>query len=342
MPRKRKMPKQTGLPKEHALIDLKEEQLDKPKAHLRDIKNLVMDKKELFGSNIFARDVLLTMENKLQQSACNRTGAPISTSKANVPEQCPDDDDCVVLSQGSTTSRCSPRKRSRRTAKSAIADDKIVSPSEETQQILKKLEMLENIVCEDISLSDDSSDSLVCLDECPSLPAGEEDDDLILMVQCQSRMLKYSIAPHAPFAEILEKLAQECSVATSQVMLIAKEQPVQPEDTPQSLALSAADILDCIIRKYREPSSKAAKNMITLKFQCANKRSTESIETALDEPLQVGARVFAEKLKLRLKFFRAVYHGCVGIENAKYLLAPHYILDRVDQCSRYGKSRMQD
>lgn len=34
--------------------------------------------------------------------------------------------------------------------------------------------------------------------------------------------------------------------------------------------------------------------------------------------------------KMRLKFFHAVYHGCVGIENTKYLLAPHYVSDRVD------------
>lgn len=304
MPRKRKMPKQTGPPNERA-PECKEEQPDKQKAHLRDIKNLVMEKRDLFGSNIFATDVLLAMQNELQQSACNRTSAPISTTKANVvSEQCPDDDnDCIVLSQG-RTQRCSPRKRYRRMAKSATADETILSPSEETQKILKKLEMLESINCEELLLSDDSSDSLVCLDKCPLLPV-DEDDELVFMVQCQSRMLRYSIAPHAPFAEILEKLAQECSVGTSQVMLLAKEQPVQPEDTPQSLALSAADILECVIRKYGEPSSKAAKNMITLKFQCANKRSTESIETALDEPLQVGARVFAEKLGL--PFSKLVY-----------------------------------
>ncbi|KAH7959361.1 hypothetical protein HPB49_010534 [Dermacentor silvarum] len=248
------MPKQTAPPNERA-FDFKEEQPDKPKGHLRDIKNVVMEKRDLFGSNIFNKDVLLAMQNEIQESACNRTSAPISTTKANaVSEQCPDDDnDCIVLSQGSTP-RSSPRKRCRRRGKSATADETIVTPSEETQEMLKKLEMLESIGCEEF-LSDDSSDSVVCLDKCPSLPVDEEDDDLVFMVQCQSRMLRYSIAPckavfgvhcskqHTPFAEILEKLAQEYSVGISQVMLLAKEQPVQPEDTPQSLALSAVDIL---------------------------------------------------------------------------------------------------
>lgn len=320
MPRKRKMPKQTAPPNERA-FDFKEEQPDKPKGHLRDIKNVVMENRDLFGSNIYNKDVLLAMQNEIQESACNCTSAPISTTKANavsnrtsapistteanaVSEQCPDDDnDCVVLSQGSTP-RSSPRKRCRRRGKSATADEMIVTPSEETQEMVKKLEMLESIGCEEY-LSDDSSDSVVCLDKCPSLPVDKEDDELVFMVHCQSRILRYSIAPHTPFAEILEKLAHEYSVGISQVMLLAKEQPVQPEDTPQSLALSAVDILECIVRKYGgEPSSKA-KKMITLKFQCANKRSTENIQTALDEPLQVGARVFAQKLGL--PFSKLVY-----------------------------------
>lgn len=302
MPRKRKIP-----PSNKPVEFKQEEQSENQKVEqFFDIGN----SRNLFGSNIFSKDAMRAVENRLKQSPGNQSTALASkcTPKTKCVTEKPAevDEECVILSQGSTTStssekslRRSPRKRIRQ-----MRSPSPVVPSKETSQILQRLEMLERVTCQDIILSDDdSTDSLVCLDESPvSLP--EEDDDLILMVQCQSRMLKYSIPQDKPFAEILEKLAQECGVEASQVMLLAKEQPVQPEDTPQSLALSSADILDCIIRKYAGPSSKAANN-ITLRFQCANKRSTESIEVALDEPLQKGAKMFAEKLGL--PFSKLVY-----------------------------------
>ncbi|KAH6934506.1 hypothetical protein HPB50_024732 [Hyalomma asiaticum] len=219
----------------------------------------IMNTRNLFGSNIFDRRVISAVEDQLKHS----TGSKVTTAPVSKlsPERVTEEpDDCIVL----------------------------------------KLESLERVTCQDIILSDDdSSDSLVCLDKSPAPSPPDKEGDLILMVQCETRMLKYSIAHDKPFAEILEKLAQECRVETSQVMLLAKEQPVQPEDTPQSLNLSSADILDCIIRKYAGPSGKTA-NSITLRFQCANKRSTESIEAAPDEPLQTAARAFAKKLGLPL------------------------------------------
>uniref|UniRef100_A0A224YNU7 NFATC2-interacting protein n=1 Tax=Rhipicephalus zambeziensis TaxID=60191 RepID=A0A224YNU7_9ACAR len=301
MPRKRK------IPPPNKPVEFKQEvQSENQKEQFFDIGNT----RKLFGSNIFSRDAILAVENRLKQSPGSQSTALASkcTPKTKCVTEKPAeaDDECIVLSQGSTTSttsekslRRSPRKRIKQLMPSSP-----VVPSKETSQILQRLEMLERVTCQDIILSDeDSTDSLVCLDESPvSLP--QEDDDLILMVQCQSRMLKYSIPQDKPFAEILEKLAEECGVETCQVMLLAKEQPVQPEDTPQSLALSSADILDCIIRKYAGPSGKAANN-ITLRFQCANKRSTESIEVALDEPLQKGAKMFAEKVGL--PFSKLVY-----------------------------------
>uniref|UniRef100_A0A131XK58 Putative ubiquitin-like protein n=1 Tax=Hyalomma excavatum TaxID=257692 RepID=A0A131XK58_9ACAR len=296
MPRKRKVP-----PKEPLLVECKEEQQpEKQKEQqLRDIMNT----RNLFGSNIFDRRVISAVEDQLKQSTGSKvTTAPVSKSSPECVTEEPDD--CIVLSQGSSSDekvlRRSPRKRAKQPARFPADDAKPAIPSRETSKILQKLESLERVTCQDIILSDDdSSDSLVCLDKSPVPSLPDEEGDLILMVQCESRMLKYSIAHDKPFAEILEKLAQECRVEMSQVMLLAKEQPVQPEDTPQSLDLSSADILDCIIRKYAGPSGKTA-NSITLRFQCANKRSTESIEVDPDEPLQTAARTFAKKLGLPL------------------------------------------
>ncbi|KAH8039920.1 hypothetical protein HPB51_009176 [Rhipicephalus microplus] len=228
----------------------------------------VGNSRNLFGSNIFSKDAILEVENRLKQSTGNQNTGLASKctpkTKAAAENLHEADDECIVL----------------------------------------KLEMLEKATCLDITSSDDdSTDSLVCLDESPvSLP--KEEENLILMVQCQYRMLMYTIPRDKPFAEILEKLADECGVETRQVMLLAKEQPVQPEDTPQSLGLSSADSLNCIIRKYAGNSSKTA-NIITLRFQCAHKHGSESIEVAPDEPLQKGAKTFAEKLGLQ--FSKLVY-----------------------------------
>ncbi|KAL3227782.1 hypothetical protein MRX96_003742 [Rhipicephalus microplus] len=227
-------------------------------------------------------------ENRLKQSTGNQNTELASKrtprTKAAAENLHEADDECIVLSQNSKSSTGSGKslRRSRRKRVRQQTPSSPVGPTKETLQILQKLEMLEKATCLDITSSDDdSTDSLVCLDESPvSLP--KEEENLILMVQCQYRMLMYTIPRDKPFAEILEKLADECGVETRQVMLLAKEQPVQPEDTPQSLGLSSADSLNCIIRKY-----------------------AESIEVAPDEPLQKGAKTFAEKLGL--PFSKLVY-----------------------------------
>ncbi|CAN7987273.1 unnamed protein product [Ixodes pacificus] len=68
---------------------------------------------------------------------------------------------------------------------------------------------------------------------------------------------------------------------------------------------SALLLVLCIVRKCAPAKPVAPvrkKNAITVKFQCSNKRMTESIEVskASDEPLLEGAQAFAEKASLEL------------------------------------------
>lgn len=231
--------------------------------------------------------------------------------------ECDSDEDCVVLSQGSTgRTRRSATKRSRSSAKAAVADTESdqcsdeIQPSKETLQILQKLQKVESTGF--IELSDDSSDDLACLGEEQVSPVKKE--KLVIIVKCQSRLLNYSTSPDTPLSDILEKVAEECDVNVSQVTLIFNSRPVRPEDTPESLDLASADILECVITKYRETGK--AKNTICIKFQCSNKRKNENVEVSLVEPLKEGAGVLAEKLGLPLSQLTFKFDGeCVDLKS---------------------------
>lgn len=293
-------------------------------AHLRDIKNLVGTSTTLFSSNIFSKDLLGRMKEHVEKSddsapQVSGSATRISARKKEKPHKYAvdterdSDEDCVVLSQSSTESiRRNPPKRSRRLAKSAAADTESSQycdeTSKETLQILKKLEMVEKVEC--VEVSDDSSDSITCLDEQGS-PAKKE--KLVIVVRCQSRLFNYSMSPEAPLSDILEKVADECHVDVSQVTLIFNSRPVRPENTPEGLNLASADILECVITKYREMGK--AENTICIKFQCS-KRRNENIEVSLVKPLREGAKVLAERLGLPLSQLTFKFDGeCVDLKS---------------------------
>lgn len=290
-----------------------------PADHLRDIKNIVLKNKSgLFSSNIFCDEALDAMREKIESTSHNDlavrqifTASPATKKKADSEKDSAkdaaknaakdavvlgdsSDEECSILSKPGvmeTSLDCSPRSPGQ------------VSPikhSRKTRQILKKLESLAKLDDEPLwCLSDDSSD-LFCLDD--DVPSGQE-RDLALMVQSPSRVLKFTIAPSAQFGDIFAQLAKEFDVAPSQIILTWKEGPIQAEDTPSLLGITPADILECIVRKCAPAKPVAPvhkKNAMTVKFQCSNKRMTESIEVSKDEPLLEGAQAFAEKASLEL------------------------------------------
>lgn len=290
-------------------------------AHLRDIKNLVGETDaSLFSANIFSKDLLSRVTEQMkqstgsaQQSSKSVTSHPRKmkkTRKRNVVDiECDSDEDCVVLSQGSTecARQGSPTKRSRRSAKSAVADtgssqssDEIQHPKE-TLKMLQKLQKAEEAIY--IDLSDESSDSISCTE----VVSPVKREKLVIIVKCQATLLNYSTSPEAPLSDILEKVAEEHGVDVSQVTLLCKNRKVQPEDTPKSLNLAAADILEAVITKYRETGK--GKNTICIKFQCSNKRKNENVEVSLVEPLREGAVVLAEKLGLPLSQLTFKFDG---------------------------------
>ncbi|XP_049516570.1 uncharacterized protein LOC125942445 isoform X2 [Dermacentor silvarum] len=122
--------------------------------------------------------------------------------------------------------------------------------------------MLDSIGCEELLQSDNSSDSLVCLEECPSLPVDEEDDDLIFMVQCQSRMLKYSIALGEDKVDILHELDRLMALPNG-------EQAARDglaDASPQAIAEEPARPISPIPRvESRMPP-----------FSCTHRRSSQS------------------------------------------------------------------
>lgn len=285
------------MPNEAASKCKKEKKPDAPESKLKDIGNIVMKSRSgLFSSNIFCEDVLSALSEELQGADGNRPATTIFASAAHSKGK----EDCVELGSSSDED-CALRSDDVVILDEPTLKDPPESPikhSKQTLSILKKLEALTNLGGDSLlcTLDEDSSDDLVCLDSSPV----KEDRHLVLLIQCQCRLLRMTIGPEDTFEDIFHQLAGECEVTPSQVVLTWKRGHIQQEDTPSSLGITPADILECIVKKCAPVTATeiSKRNAITIKFQCSNKRLTENVQVSKDEPLSEGIKEFATKASL--------------------------------------------
>lgn len=284
-------------------------------AQLRDIQNIVTkNKRGMFSSNIYCKEALTAMREKLQQTAIHndpalknifqvasapkkKAGDEKEIAKAAEKDTVvigdSSDEECIMLSKRHVA-EASPVKHSLRSSVQVTP----VKHSRKTQQLLKKLESLTKDDDKPLWCTSDDSSDLSCLYDDPANM--EEKEELELMVISECRLLRFTTAPTAPFRGIFEQLAEKHNVSPSHIILSWKEGSIEADDTPSSLGITPTDILQCIVRKYAPAKPVLTKNAMTIKFQCSNRRMTKSVEVSKDEPLLKGVEAFAAKAALDL------------------------------------------
>lgn len=286
-----------------------ETQVQTPPAQLRDIGNIVMKNKTgLFSSNIFCKEVLEAMSQELQQQSDKGTARAVPAEKStrcraskkpqrNVECISLDDSSC----EGSSSSLCSSPLR---TSPSPDLLPMPVQHSSKTLKILEDLEKLTSARDDSCIISDDSLDDLLCLDD-------TFDDTMLVMVQSDKKLFKYHMKLDETFEGIFMQLSKEFDVSPSKILLTLKDGTVQMQDTPTTLNMSARDILGCIVKKFASgcASVVAREDLISLRFQCSNKRTQHTVEVGKGQPLVEGLKTFAEKISTDLSRLVVKFDG---------------------------------
>ncbi|XP_033747586.1 NFATC2-interacting protein-like [Pecten maximus] len=153
-----------------------------------------------------------------------------------------------------------------------------------------------------------TSDVIVCTD------VDLENDRLTLKVRHGTDTYRLPVMENDFFKTILMDLSQRLDVAESQILLIHNDVTISSEDTPRSLGLTTADIIDCHINR-KEWTAPAASfndslddtNSITLYIQSRNDRHKMEFKMDKTTPLDWLIRQYATKMdkdpsKLRFMF----------------------------------------
>ncbi|XP_056389412.1 NFATC2-interacting protein isoform X2 [Hyla sarda] len=110
--------------------------------------------------------------------------------------------------------------------------------------------------------------------------------ELTIKVRRRGKIFRINIRPTDPLQKLVESVASRLEVASSQILLLRGDEELDIKETPQSLNLSVADIIDCVLHSSREPGSDQSEGKICLKVQGKDKESNHSVTIGMDEPLQ--------------------------------------------------------
>ncbi|XP_060064909.1 NFATC2-interacting protein-like [Ylistrum balloti] len=152
-----------------------------------------------------------------------------------------------------------------------------------------------------------TSDIVICTDI-------DLDEKLTLKVRHGTDTHRLPVMESDFFKTILTNLSERLQVAESQILLMHNDVTISGEDTPRSLGLTMADIIDCHVNReeWTVPSTEfndslEDTNLITLFIQSRNDRHKMEFKIDKTSPLDVLIRQYASKTdrdpsKLRLMF----------------------------------------
>ncbi|XP_040297087.1 NFATC2-interacting protein isoform X2 [Bufo bufo] len=111
--------------------------------------------------------------------------------------------------------------------------------------------------------------------------------ELTIKVRRRGKIFRINIRPTDTLQRLVESVASRLEVASSQVLLLHGDEELDIKETPQSLNLTVADIIDCVVHSAsREEGSDQANGKICLKVQGKDKQSHLSVAIGMNEPLQ--------------------------------------------------------
>ncbi|CAJ0948033.1 unnamed protein product [Ranitomeya imitator] len=107
--------------------------------------------------------------------------------------------------------------------------------------------------------------------------------ELIIKVRRRGKIFRINIQPTDTLERLVESVASRLEVAASQILLLRGDEELDIKETPQSLNLTVADIIDCVVHSSsRDPGSDGQSDEICLKVQGKDKQSHLSVTIGMD------------------------------------------------------------
>ncbi|KAL3858024.1 hypothetical protein ACJMK2_012640 [Sinanodonta woodiana] len=141
------------------------------------------------------------------------------------------------------------------------------------------------------------------------------DGDITVRIQLKSEMHRFVMKRWQPFSLIMKQLTEQEGVPGSYIMLVHKDKTLDESDTPNSVKLHTADIIECHIGSRFEESDLSDLNnslgienpdIIELCVQSHNRRNKVFIKVDKRNALEKLVKLYADKVNVdssKLKFF---------------------------------------
>jgi len=178
----------------------------------------------------------------------------------------------------------------------------------------KKLRELDNVL-DALKKSADNSwsspdrvlqGSVINLDDSYGLPSPSE-RNIVVKVRTRSGMRRFTMKAVESFGKIISQLAAEEGVTEDKIMLSLSDTNILGYDTPSSIHLSVADIIECVVvdAPVADKEEENEENTIEVKFQGNDPDSKKTFKASKTDPLEKLMAAYCEFRKLprsRLKF----------------------------------------
>ncbi|KAM4631660.1 NFATC2-interacting protein [Discoglossus pictus] len=112
--------------------------------------------------------------------------------------------------------------------------------------------------------------------------------ELTVKVRRRDELFRINIRTLEPLQKLAESVASRLNVDASQILLLLRDEELKPTQTPQSLNLTVADIIDCMVlsASKEQDVGDQTENKICLQVQGKEKQSHLSVTVGKTEPLQ--------------------------------------------------------
>ncbi|XP_013773278.1 NFATC2-interacting protein-like [Limulus polyphemus] len=184
---------------------------------------------------------------------------------------------------------------------------KVSSKSNKLFKELQEAELVYKATCliyNDDELSNSFQENAVKVDNC--------DREIQVKIRWRGSIHRISMKRGQKFGTVMSQLSDIVGACIEEIVLYFDEKTVQTEDTPDSLGLTVADILDCFIIKTKKMETEriaesSQANKITIKVQSQNTRQKLNFTVNKFSPLSSLMEDYAKqtnnlKKKLTFKF----------------------------------------
>ncbi|XP_053326845.1 NFATC2-interacting protein-like [Spea bombifrons] len=110
--------------------------------------------------------------------------------------------------------------------------------------------------------------------------------EITLKVRRRGEVFRINMRTREPLQRLVEAMASQLKVAPSQILLLLRDEELDTTKTPQSLHLTVADIIDCMVLSASDGQDPDQDGKICLKVQGKEKESHLSVFVEKTEPLQ--------------------------------------------------------